>query len=270
MPFCRWCSPAARREDDSEWTSGWSEEGAEVRMPKREARLVGLSPEDHYSFSLVERKGEVICEVCEQSPADGKEVSKPVMTVKKPLVSQPAVFDVNAPQLGIRTDDSVIRIPESLVAKWVAKGQLKQGDVVIGNADKLYSIPAPKFLETAVWDETNKEWILSISKCELVPALIATLDDDRLTIEMEKLISWRKTALSVKHLVASNNNGMAYTTSLQEFLVGGYKEGSLWVFDIDNCSGPYFMDLDWLLAEDEAGEIDNPHSSTKQTDILDF
>ena len=23
MPFCRWCSPAARREDDSEWTSGW-------------------------------------------------------------------------------------------------------------------------------------------------------------------------------------------------------------------------------------------------------
>ena len=270
MPFCRWCSPAARREDDSEWTSGWSEEGAEVRMPKREARLVGLSPEDHYSFSLVERKGEVICEVCEQSPADGKEVSKPVMTVKKPLVSQPAVFDVNAPQLGIRTDDSVIRIPESLVAKWVAKGQLKQGDLVIGNADKLYSIPAPKFLETAVWDETNKEWILSISKCELVPALIATLDDDRLTIEMEKLIGWRKTALSVKHLVASNNNGMAYTTSLQEFLVGGYKEGSSWVFDIDNCSGPYFMDLDWLLAEDEAGEIDNPPSSTKQTDILDF
>ena len=121
-----------------------------------------------------------------------------------------------------------------------------------------------------MWDETNKEWILSISKCALVPALIAKLDDDRLTIEMEKLISWRKTALSVKHLVASNNNGMAYTTSLQEFLVGGYKEGSLWVFDIDNCSGPYFMDLDWLLAEDDVEEIDNPPSSSKQTDILDF
>jgi len=270
MPFCRWCSPAARREDDSEWTSGWSEEGAEVRMHKREARLVGLSPEEHYSFTLVEIKGEVICNVCEQSPLVGKEIKKPIMTVKKPIESNPVVFDVHASQFGIRAEGSVIRIPESLVAKWVAKDQLKSGDLVIGDGEKLYSLSAPKFLETAVWDETNKEWILSVSKCKLVPALIAELDDDRLTINQDRLISWRKTALSVKHLVAANDNGLTYTTSLQEFLVGGYSEGSSWVFDIDNCSGPYFMDLEWLLAEDEDLEIIESEKQSKQTDILDF
>ncbi len=270
MPFCRWCSPAARREDDSEWTSGWSEEGAEVRMHKREARLVGLSPEEHYSFSLVERNGEVICEVCEQAPDDGVEITKPIMTVKKPVESNPTVFDVTSPQFGIKTEDSIIRIPESLVAKWVAKDQLKNGDLVIGDKDKLYSIPASKFLETAVWDETNKEWILSISKCQLVPALIAQLDDERLSINQDSLLSWRKTALSVKHLVAANNNGLTYTTSLQEFLVGGYSEGSSWVFDVDNCSGPYFMDLEWLLAEDEDVETLIEDKQGTQMDILDF
>jgi len=270
MPFCRWCSPAARREDDSEWTSGWSEEGAEVRMHKREARLVGLSPEEHYSFSLVEKKGEVICQVCEQSPLEGKEIKQPIMTVKNPIAPSPAVFDVNAPQLGIRTEGSVIRIPESLVAKWVAKDQLKSGDLVIGCEAKLYSLSATKFLETAVWDETHKEWILSVSKCKLVPALIAELDEERLSITQELLISWRKTALSVKHLVAANNNGLTYTTSLQEFLVGGYSEGSSWVFDVDNCSGPSFMDLEWLLAEDEVVETIEFDKQSKQTDILDF
>ena len=122
LPFCRWCSPAARREDDSEWTSGWNEEGAEVRMPKRESRLVGLSPEEHYSFTLVERSGKVMCKICEQSPSDGKEVQKPIMTIQKPVVANPAVFDVNANQLGIKIESSIIRIPEHLVAKWVAKG----------------------------------------------------------------------------------------------------------------------------------------------------
>lgn len=270
LPFCRWCSPAARREDDSEWTSGWNEEGAEVRMPKRESRLVGLSPEEHYSFTLVERSGKVMCKICEQSPSDGKEVQKPIMTIQKPVVANPAVFDVNANQLGIKIESSIIRIPEHLVAKWVAKGQLDTGDLVVGEKDKLYSLSAPKLLETAVWDETNKEWILSMSKCEVVPALRATLEDERLVISQTDLISWRKTALSVKHLVAANNNGLTYITSLQEFLVGGYSEGAKWYFDIDNCSGPYFMDLEWLLQDDQPTIPDLSATISKPTDILDF
>lgn len=270
LPFCRWCSPAARRDEDAEWTSGWNEEGAEVRMPKRDARLIGLPPEDHYSFSLVERVGEVLCKICGQSPSDGKEVVKPIMVIQNPIVSNPAVFDVKATQLGIKIESSIIRIPEHLVARWVAKGQLDTGELVVGENDKLYSISAPKLLETAVWDESNKEWVLSISKCQSIPALVASLEDDRLTISQSDLINWRKTALSVKHLVAAHFQGLTYTTSLQEFLVGGYSEGAKWYFDIDNCSGPYFMDLEWLLQEDEP--VTTPPSTPipKQTDILDY
>ena len=270
LPFCRWCSPAARRDDDSEWTSAWSEEGAEVRMPKREARLVGLSPNEHYSFSLVEKSGVVRCKVCEQAPMDGKEVNRPVMTIKKPLVHTPAVFDTQAKQLGIKVEESIIRIPEHLVAKWVAKGQLDEGELVMGEQDNLYSLKANKLLHTAVWDETNKEWILSISKCNIIPSLIANLDDERLHIPLVDVISWRKTALSVKHLVAAHNNGLTYTTSLQEFLVGGYTEGSKWYFDIDNCSGPYFMDLEWLLPEESNINSAVTDTTFTQTDILDF
>ena len=270
LPFCRWCSPAARRDDDSEWTSGWSEEGAEVRMPKREARLVGLSPNEHYSFSLVEKNGVVRCKVCEQAPMDGKEVNRPIMTIKKPLVHTPAIFDSQSKQLGIKVEDSIIRIPEHLVARWVAKGQLDEGELVMGEKDNLYSLKANKLLHTAVWDENNKEWILSISKCNTVPALIANLDDERLNIPLVDLISWRKTALSVKHLVAAHNNGLTYTTSLQEFLVGGYTEGSKWYFDIDNCSGPYFMDLEWLLLEESNINSAVTDTTFTQTDILDF
>lgn len=270
LPFCRWCSPAARREDDSEWTSGWSEEGAEVRMPKREARLVGLAPEEHYSFSLTERNGVVICNVCEQSPSDGKNVEKPIMSIKKPITHSPAMFDLHASQLGIKIESTIIRIPEHLVAKWVAKGQLTSGDLVMGESDRLYTLSASTLLETAVWDETNKEWVLSISKCKTIPALVASVDDERLTINQSDLISWRKTALSVKHLVAAHNNGLTYTTSLQEFLVGGYSEGSKWYFDIDNCSGPYFMDLEWLIAEDVESQSPTMESYSKQTDILDY
>ena len=118
--------------------------------------------------------------------------------------------------------------------------------------------------------ETNKEWILSISKCNTVPALIANLDEERLHIPLVDLISWRKTALSVKHLVAAHNNGLTYTTSLQEFLVGGYTEGSKWYFDIDNCSGPYFMDLEWLLPEESNINSAVTDTTFTQTDILDF
>jgi len=270
LPFCRGCSPAARREGDSEWSSGWNEEGAEVRMPKGDARLVGVPPEEHYSFTLVERNGEVICNVCEQSPDAEKELDIPILTIQKPLKRTPVTFNAESSQLGIRVEASIIRIPEYLVAKWVAKGQLKSGDLVVGDMEKLYSIPTSQLLRKSIWDETNKEWILSLSKCRQSPALVASIEDDRLTIPQETLIEWRKTALSVSHIVAAHNNGLTHTTSLHEFLVGGYSEGSKWYFDIDNCSGPYFMELEWLTSKDADKKETSDLPSTKQTDILDY
>ena len=43
-PFVNGVVPASNREEDEEWTSGWSDDGAEVRMTKREARLKGVAP----------------------------------------------------------------------------------------------------------------------------------------------------------------------------------------------------------------------------------
>ena len=271
LPFCRWCSPAAQRDDDAEWTSGWSEDGAEVRMSKRDARLVGVAPADYYSFSLIERKGNIICMACEQSPLDGVEKEVPVKIITKPVEVMPANYDIESPQFGIKVEKEIIRIPEQLVAKWVAHGQLKTGEIAIGNNTHIYSIQSTHLLEAAVWDITNKEWVLSFSKCKKTKILEAELINDVLSIKKETLIGWRKSALSVQSIVGGNSNGLTYTTTLQEFLVGGYEQGSQWVVDTDNCSGPYFMDLSWINEDYTKGSTEVKKSDDyNQTDIFDF
>lgn len=271
LPFCKWCSPAAQRENDAEWTSGWNEDGAEVRMSKKESRLSGLAHHQYYSFTLTQQEGDIICQICGQSPSDGQEISIPVKVVRKPKKHSPVEYDVEAKQLGIQCEDEIIRIPERLVANWVSRGQLQTGVIAIGNEDSIYTLSASDLLKEAIWDETNKEWLLSTAKCERMKVLRAELIEESLTVPLEILIGWRQTALSVDSIVAASHAGLTYTTSLSEYLAGGKEEGSMWKYETANCSGPYFMDMDMLNADNATPSsllTEKPRS--KQTDILDY
>lgn len=271
LPFCKWCSPAAQRENDNEWTSGWNEEGAEVRMSKKESRLSGIPHSDYYSFTLTEQKGDIMCEVCGQSPAEGQEVSVPVKVVRNPKKKSSVEYDVEAKQLGIQCGNEIIRIPERLVANWVSRGQLQTGVIAIGNEESIYTLHASDLLKEAIWDETNKEWLLSTAKCEKMKVLRAELIEESLTAPLEILIGWRQTALSVDSIVAASHAGLTYTTSLSEFLAGGKEEGSMWKYETANCSGPYFMDMEMLNTENTTQAPDLPEKPrSRQTDILDY
>ena len=271
LPFCKWCSPAARRENDNEWTSGWNEEGAEVRMSQRESRLSGVPHSDYYSFTLTEQQGDIICENCGQSPAKGEEVAIPVKVIRNLKKKTPVEYDVEAVQLGIKCKGEIIRIPERLVANWVSRGQLQQGVLAIGHEDSNYTLTASDLLKEAIWDETNKEWLLSTTKCTRMKVLRAELIEDTLTVPVEILIGWRQTALSVDSIVAASHAGLTYTTSLSEYLAGGKEEGSMWEYETANCSGPYFMDMEMLNREIEPQAPVLPEKPrSKQTDILDY
>lgn len=243
-PFCKWCSPASVRKEDEEWTSGWSDDGAEVRMTKRDARLKGVAPDDYYSFTLVERKGEVVCTECDLSPTS-EQTEHPIITVataKRP----PTVYDLTQPQKGIKVGKSVARFPADLVSYWVESKSLDEGLLVFAKGKSLYSIKANLLLSKSVLDETNNEWLLGLTKCSKTRCLPAETDGTNILAPQETVISWRKTALSVGNIVAADNEGVTYTIPLHLFLARGGAQGSNWMTSLEYCEGPYFMTTEAL------------------------
>jgi len=253
-PFCKWCSPASKRADDQEWTSGWSEDGAEVRMSKRDARLAGVAYDNYYSFTLVERQGQILCSKCEQSPDSGEDYQT-IQVITSDPQSDPAVFNPEAVLLGIRVERQVARIPEQLMTLWAERKQLSSGDFVLAHDRWIFSIPCEDLLKSCVWDETNSEWLLGLAKCQKAPALVCSLSDGEAVADLQTVLDWRKTALSVKSIVAVSGDGLTYTTDLQSFLAGGRTEGAKWKYPLEGCEGPYFKTVSDLV------ETSNPPSS---------
>ena len=270
-PYCKWCSPAAERDEDDEWTSGWSDDGAEIRMSKREARLNSYSFEKHYSFTLIERNGEVVCTTCDNPPQSGTYTTE-IQTIQSNTKKEPTVYDLESPQMGIKVDKSLARFPASLISMWVETKSLKSGTLLFAKEDILYSIPAADFLYKAVLDESNNEWLLGLTKCIKTPCLHAQVDGEYLTAKHENIISWRKTALSVKHTVAAENHGVTYTIPLSSFLARGKSEGSYWRIALSECMGPYFMTTD-DVAEKKRSHFEvemKVKEDGKQTDLFDY
>lgn len=269
-PFCKWCSPASNREDDDEWTSGWSDDGAEVRMSKRDARLNGVAPDDFYSFTLVERNGEMICTQCEQQALQEK-VEHPIVTVAK-AKRMPTVYDLEAPQKGIKVGKSVARFPAELVSYWVETKSLNEGLIVFAKGKDLYSVEANKLLTNSVLDETNNEWLLGLMKCSKTRCLPAETNGTEIYAPQESVIAWRKTALSVGNIVAADNEGVTYTIPLQKFLARGGAKGSNWMTSLEWCEGPYFMTTEAMNDESKIPERVEAQEKPRegQSSLFDF
>jgi hypothetical protein len=270
-PYCKWCSPAAEREDDNEWTSDWSDDGAEIRLRKREARLKSYSFDQHYSFTLVERNGEVVCSICGNSSDEG-DYNQEIQTVQVTKRKDPVIYDLESPEMGIKVDKSLARFPAELVSKWVEEKSLKSGTLLFSKEETLYSIPAADFLYKAVLDEANNEWLLGLTKCIKTPCLLARIEGDYMVARHEDIISWRKTALSVKHTVAAEQTGVTYTLPLSTFLARGESEGSYWKIALTECIGPYFMTTADIPEKRRSHfEVEmKVKSNDKQTDLFDF
>ncbi len=246
-PFCKWCSPASNRKDDDEWTSGWSDDGAEVRMTKRDARLNGVPPDNFYSFTLVERHGELFCTECRQNPTQDT-AEHPIITVAT-TKRNPTIYDLESPQKGIKVGKSVARFPAALVSYWVESKSLDEGLLVFAKGKNLYSIEANKLLSESVLDETNNEWLLGLTKCSKTRCLPAQTNGTHILAPQDTVVAWRKTALSVENIVAADNEGITYTIPLHLFLARGGAKGSNWMASLDYCEGPYFMTTDVLSDE---------------------
>lgn len=93
-----------------------------------------------------------------------------------------------------------------------------------------------------------------------------------MTVEQDTLLSWRKTAISVKHIIASEYQGVTYTVSLSSFLAGGENNGSKWRIPLSECEGPFFMTMGDLYSQRRS----NPRIEMKekprgkQTDLFDY
>ena len=269
-PFCKWCSPASNREEDDEWTSGWSDDGAEVRMTKREARLKGVAPDDYYSFTLTEHNGEVVCSTCEQSPMQ-EAAEHPVVTVAT-AKRTPTVYDLEAPQKGIKVGKSVARFPAQLVSYWVETKSLDSGLLVFAKGKDLYSIESRKLLTESVLDETNNEWLLGLTKCSKTRCLPAETNGTHIFAPQDAVVTWRKTALSVENIVAADNEGVTYTIPLHLFLARGGAKGSNWMASLEWCEGPYFMTTEAMYDDSKIPEkVEAQEKPRKgQASLFDF
>ena len=185
---------------------------------------------------------------------------------------QPTTYDLASPQKGIKVGRSVARFPAELVSYWVESKALLSGHIVFAKGKTLYSFEAAKLLELAILDETNNEWLLGLTKCSKTPCLPATITDNVISAPQKDVISWRKTALSVNHIVAADNCGVTYTISLSEFLARGETKGSNWIAPLKECEGPYFMTTEGLNHEqkrpNEVKMEEKPRSD--QSSLFDF
>ena len=200
---------------------------------EKRCSVKGVAPDEFYSFTLVERNGEMVCTRCEQLALQEK-VEHPIITVAK-AKRTPTVYDLEAPQKGIKVGKSVARFPAELVSYWVETKSLGFRFIVFAKDKDLYSIKAEKLLTDAVLDETNNEWLLGLMKCSKTRCLPAETNGTEIYAPQDTVIAWRKTALSVGNIVAADNEGVTYTIPLQQFLARGGAKGSNWMTSLEWC-----------------------------------
>jgi hypothetical protein len=237
-PYCTPCSPAAPKENDREKIYGFDEMGAEKRMSAKESRLIGTTPDKHFSFTLIEKGGEIVCSVCGfKTTQDIQEDIVSVVKVEEP-VYEPSVYDPKKLMLGIEVGEQFFRFPNDLVSKWVEQDDFQEQPIHILKRKIIFTTKGKEFLRDAVYDEKNNQWLLSPHKCNQSSALNAQVKGNNMWVDLPTILQWRKTAMPMETLIVCVKDNVHWTITQQDLLRKGFNVDGGWGVSLKICSGP--------------------------------
>ena len=237
-PYCIPCSPAAPKENDKEKIYGFDDMGAEKRMSAKESRLIGTTPDKHFSFTLIETAEGVICSQCGHKTTD--EVVEEVVNIVRieEPVYEPATYDPAKLMLGIQVGEQFFRFPNELVSLWVEQEGFEDKPLHIVKRGTIFTTKGKEFLRDAVYDNKNNQWLLSPHKCSKHDSLKVIIKGRNMWAPLDKITEWRKTALPMVTAIIAEEAGKYWTTSQQDFLRKGFNVDGGWGLSLSLCEGP--------------------------------
>jgi len=237
-PYCTPCSPAAPKLNDKEKIYGFDELGAEKRMSAKDSRLVGTTPDKHFSFTLIEIEGVIMCSVCGYKTSE--DIDEEVVSVVKveDLQYEPSAYDPQKLMLGIEVGEQFFRFPNDLVSQWVEQTGFQDQPIHILKRNIVFTTKGKRFLRDAVYDTKNNQWLLSPHKCNQSTALNAHVKGNNMWVELSTIIEWRKTAIPMETLIVGVRDNVHWTITQQELLQKGFNVDGGWGLSLKLCSGP--------------------------------
>ena len=244
-PYCVPCSPAAPKMNDSERVYGFDDMGAEKRMSAKESRLVGLTPDKHYSFTLIETERGVICSKCGHNTME--EVIEEVVEVVKleKHTYEPAVYDPTKLMLGIEIGEQFFRFPNEVVSIWVEEENFENKVIYVVKRGVIFTTKGKEFLRDSVYDKKNNQWLLSPHKCTKQTALKVRIKGNNMWADIDTITDWRKTALPMETKIIAQNESKHWVISQQEFLRKGFNVDGGWGVSLKVCDGPIMGVFDY-------------------------
>ena len=269
-PYCVFCSPAAPKTNDTERIQGFDEYGAEKRMNMREHRLIGLSPDQHFSFSLIETDEGILCSKCGAEPLDEHhDEITPVVSVEQSDFD-PAIFDATKLMLGIEVGEAMFRIPNDLVTRWVEQPDFNNRIIHIIKRKVIFSIKGKSFLSNAVYDKGNHQWLLNPQRCLESSYLFAKIKGKNLWADLHLIKEWRATALPMETKIVAKENGLYWSINQGDFLRGGFNVDGGWGSSLRNCEGPLFGITDCIPHIEDSEETETPDEHKNQSKLYHF